>query len=395
MDDRRFDTIVKALAEGHSRRAVLKGLLGLSGAAIVGSAVERNAAEAARRPAPTPAPRTCPGKQTWNGTACVCQVPPAAGTQKCGPDCCNPSGVGAASSECCDNACCFGTCYGDELCCPTNPPAGGGTPTHKVCGGVCVDLRLDDACCDDSDCSDADSCTVGICQNRVCVQAPRICDDGDICTTNSCIPGVGCVSTPVNCDDGNACTIDTCDSRYGCVHTQVDCSDNNACTTDSCDPERGCIYTNVNCDDDNPCTIDSCDPTMGCIFTPVDCSGLNNPATCVVGVCAGGTCTTQSTCAAGTNCCGDGTCDATCACVEDGDLCSASADCCERCCIPSLSTYEEWVQVCTNAGLIGVAAQLCAQTLSDSYANTCLYPNVVTFPLYPDNPVTLPCLAIE
>jgi len=34
MDDRRFDALVKSLATGRSRRAVLKGLLGLGGAAL-------------------------------------------------------------------------------------------------------------------------------------------------------------------------------------------------------------------------------------------------------------------------------------------------------------------------------------------------------------------------
>ena len=37
MDDRRFDSFAKALAEGKSRRTVLKGLLGLGGAALAGS----------------------------------------------------------------------------------------------------------------------------------------------------------------------------------------------------------------------------------------------------------------------------------------------------------------------------------------------------------------------
>ena len=57
MDDRRFDSLVKALAEGKNRRSVLKGLLGLGGAALVGSTVLEADSEAARRPTPTPASR--------------------------------------------------------------------------------------------------------------------------------------------------------------------------------------------------------------------------------------------------------------------------------------------------------------------------------------------------
>src|SRR5215204_5548435 len=116
MDDRRFDALVRSLAEGKSRRSVLKGLFGLGGAALVGSAVLESDADAARRPTPTPTPVRCPGNQTPVNGVCTC---PASAPSKCGPDCCNPAGVGAAHSECCDNACCFGLCYGEELCCPT------------------------------------------------------------------------------------------------------------------------------------------------------------------------------------------------------------------------------------------------------------------------------------
>lgn len=114
-------------------------------------ALSERETDAARRPSPTATTASCPGKQTRIGSTCVCLAPPAGGTQKCGADCCNPTGSGAAHSECCDNACCFGTCYGEELCCPTNPPAGGGAPLAQVCtngeccltpkvclGGVCV-----------------------------------------------------------------------------------------------------------------------------------------------------------------------------------------------------------------------------------------------------------------
>lgn len=110
MDDRRFDSLVKALAKGKSRRSVLKGLFGLGGAAIAGSVLLDADSEAARRPPSIPTPRpTCPGSQTWTGSTCECIVPPAPGPSRCGPDCCNPAGIGAAHSECCENACCFGT----------------------------------------------------------------------------------------------------------------------------------------------------------------------------------------------------------------------------------------------------------------------------------------------
>ncbi len=85
MDDRRFDSLVKAVASGASRRSVLKGMLGLGGAALTGGALVGRDAGAARRPELTPKPVSCPGRQTWNGSQCVC---PGDAPAKCGPDCC-------------------------------------------------------------------------------------------------------------------------------------------------------------------------------------------------------------------------------------------------------------------------------------------------------------------
>ena len=46
MDDRRFDALVKSVAAGGSRRAVLKGLLGLGGVALAGGAIVYGALKA-------------------------------------------------------------------------------------------------------------------------------------------------------------------------------------------------------------------------------------------------------------------------------------------------------------------------------------------------------------
>ena len=143
MDERRFDALTRRLGQGVSRRSLIKGFLGLAGAAVAGGQLR---AEAARRPTPTPKPVTCPGNQTWNGSACVCPT----GATNCGPDCCP---VGQA--ECCDNACCFGRCYGEELCCPSSqefcPVSGECCPVGWTC---CPDFGCiaPGQCCTDSDC---------------------------------------------------------------------------------------------------------------------------------------------------------------------------------------------------------------------------------------------------
>ena len=135
MDDRRFDQLVKAVASGASRRSVLKGMLGLGGAALVGSAALDADVDAARRPTPTPKPPTLSWAADSGGTGNVsASCPKAPGPYKCGPDCCTGQVTDAyprpaGHSECCDNACCFGTCYGEELCCPTNPRSWGAVAT--------------------------------------------------------------------------------------------------------------------------------------------------------------------------------------------------------------------------------------------------------------------------
>jgi hypothetical protein len=59
----------------------------------------------------------------------------------------------------------------------------------------------------------------------------------------------GCVYTPIVCDDGDLCTIDTCDPVMGCIYTEIICDDGDECTADSCDPATGeCVYIPI-CED--------------------------------------------------------------------------------------------------------------------------------------------------
>ena len=71
-------------------------------------------------------------------------------------------------------------------------------------------------------CTDGDLCTENdTCDNGVCKADPLVCDDGDECTTDSCVPSIGCVvehlpdCAPQKCQDGmhglcGACGIRTC-----------------------------------------------------------------------------------------------------------------------------------------------------------------------------------------
>lgn len=123
------------------------------------------------------------------------------------------------------------------------------------------------------------------------------CVDGNICTEDSCSANTGnCVNTPMpgeNCGAGDICNgIPTCDAAGVCVTTPVDCDDGNLCTEDSCDPDTGtCGNGPVVCgQNDNVCTVAVCSLATGeCIEDPQ--SGNACLKTCFEpGVCADGTC---------------------------------------------------------------------------------------------------------
>ena len=171
----------------------------------------------------------------------------------------------------------------------------------------------DDPCDDGTECTVSDACAGGSCQPGV----PLNCDDGNPCTANTCDSLQGCVTTPlagacddgnactegescaqavcgggapVNCNDGEVCTTDTCDNLAGCLNVPNDlmCDDQSLCTDgDYCDTGVCAPGALVDCDDENPCTDDSCAALTGCGSTPVDdgtpCGGV---LICVAGVCS-------------------------------------------------------------------------------------------------------------
>ncbi len=169
-------------------------------------------------------------------------------------------------------------------------------------------------------CSDDDACTYGdVCKDKVCLPGKAVdCDDGNVCTADSCDPAKGCVGTPLqkvctdgdactkgdkcvsgvcfpgaadDCDDDNPCTDDSCDSTKGCAHDVIadgtECDDGDLCTnSDACSGGK-CAASKTVCDDDNACSTDVCDPKTGsCVFSPVKDGGVCH----VVGACLAGNC---------------------------------------------------------------------------------------------------------
>lgn len=73
------------------------------------------------------------------------------------------------------------------------------------------------------------------------------CDDANLCTDDTCLSGTGCSHTnnSKTCTDGNnACTTaDKCISGACTSQTSKLCDDGSLCTWDSCDPVAGCSHS--------------------------------------------------------------------------------------------------------------------------------------------------------
>jgi len=211
--------------------------------------------------------------------------------------------------------------------------------TADVCNGAagCAHGKLDGTPCDadGSVCTKNDTCANGQCQKG----AVTVCDDGNACTIDACLPAKGCTQTiddGAQCSDDNPCTtgetckaglcsagkakvceafsncsLGQCEQATGkCVPAPLPdgspCSDGTACTgPDGC-KNGACTGKATVCDDGNPCTADACDAVQGCTSTSatVPCNDGNactEKDVCAAGKCAGvalaaGACDDKSPC---------------------------------------------------------------------------------------------------
>lgn len=226
----------------------------------------------------------------------------------------NPCGAGclgfcACSQECiCPDFCDDGEACTNDLC------------TANQNGNGC---RYPTFFCDDGSACTDDVCTpgpgfppsaCGFAPNMDCASLCDSCNDNDPCTFDGCdgsVPPGVCVYTPVPaafCDDGNVCTTDTCVAGQGCVYTDISaqlCNDGNVCTIDTCNSAVGCQYNTRDCNSESPfslfrgdCQQAACDPdgnetigrAPGCFLTPFSSNVVDE-----CGVCNGD----GSTCASG------------------------------------------------------------------------------------------------
>ncbi len=201
--------------------------------------------------------------------------------------------------------------------------------TGHCASGVCCQEACDDACMACNLQGSVGSC-LALADGSACGDDSNVCDGGETCQDGVCLAGGA-----LNCDDGSVCTADSCDPATGCVHVAMDCNDDDSCTTDSCDPAAGCqnlpaadgsscadanvcngqetcqagvcsAGSPLDCHNDDPCTDESCHPASGCQYNPVAdgavCASTNQclaGGTCQSGACQGGapvTCDDHNAC---------------------------------------------------------------------------------------------------
>ncbi len=241
---------------------------------------------------PTNCPTDCLKNACGNGlcepldggpTGCPADCQPACGNCVCekgenGKNCPNDCGS-------CGDGTCSWCAAADEsaLSCPSDCKAADCLPS-------------DPTACDDGNICTVDSCT----QNQACSHLPAVatCTDGDPCTVGDLCAGSVCKSGvfPLSCDDQDPCTYDQCAPLIGCQHFAASagpCNDGDKCTNgDSCYGGVCIPGDATDCDDGAPCTDDSCLPQKGCqhVANAAPCSDGNictKDDLCAYGVCSG------------------------------------------------------------------------------------------------------------
>jgi hypothetical protein len=320
MDSNRFDNLAKLVGKGASRRSILKGLLGLGGAAVAGTVRSDDTAARTIGSRPTIPPPPPPTTTTTTTTAAPCP----AGQQQCpNSTLCCPTGTCARSGAAA--ICCDGT-------------LGNGT---VVCGLDC--------CADALQCCDGECCPDGtICLTRVFAEGPYVEEETCCPTELACRTASG---DGICCD--GACFDPALSVNGGNVITaQVEPFEQTCC------PAQGTVCEGIKgtlcCQGETP---DCCvrEGVAACINAAAgqccrddDCTALDDAATCTRGVCNDTfACEPASTCGGTTPYC----------CGEDNLCCANAAACCQR----TIPATGEPVAVCIDPAVQCCTTQDCLQ----------------------------------
>ena len=140
------------------------------------------------------------------------------------------------------DTCSLGACLPGALTiCDDNDPCTADACDTKT-GKCTTPAAADGSVCDDGQkCTLNDACYAGKCASGQAL----VCQDDNPCTADACDKATGkCVAPSekdgTECDDGKACTLkDACESGKCASGKQRDCDDGDVCSTDSCDAASG------------------------------------------------------------------------------------------------------------------------------------------------------------
>ncbi len=146
------------------------------------------------------------------------------------------------------------------------------------------------------------------------VQGHALFSPGSACTGDPCSDCGTCIDD-LDCDDGNLCTRDTCDAEVTCTcrHTPDYDLDTECCNPDTgvleplddgdpctllgiCDAQTGevthpAVPPGATCDDGDECTTDDqCDGTGECVGEPIPGRPCTDDGQCAPGACVDGVC---------------------------------------------------------------------------------------------------------
>ena len=280
--------------------------------------------------------------------------------------------VFAPNAASCDdgNACTTGDTCADGACAGTDDPA-----CQCLADADCAGLEDGDQCngtlqCVDNQCivnpatvvvcddEGLDSCVVtgctpetGKCTKTVLADGGE-CDDENACTASDFCSGGVCKGKPVFCDDGALCTDDTCDPDVGCVHAHNDapCDDGNSCTqNDKCalgvcggNPVADCVCSaDTDCapfEDGNPCNGTLACFGQKCVVDPatvVVCPPAEDPE-CSLNQCVATTGECQALPYTDGKLC------------DDGDACTATDSCASGVCVGTGAVECDDENPCTD-----------------------------------------------
>ncbi len=218
MEHRTFDSLTKALAQGRSRRSLLKGMFGIGTAAVSGAVLNRDA-DAARRgySGPFPKPTVVAGPPTCNDQNCY-------GCHQCIDGICTDN----PKENCYDhtNECLTSVCNSDGGC------------------SYPFDCRVKEGCCGFDQYCDPSTGACMNCPGNLCQSSPAgpVCCSG--ATPNCCDQNgtMTCVAADVCCSDANCPGCQGCENGT-CVGKSENCYDHTAeCLASVCDADGGCSY---------------------------------------------------------------------------------------------------------------------------------------------------------